>query len=230
MLIATAGSIGVVHTLLGPDHYVPFAAMASARRWSPARTLAVTAACGAGHVLGSLALGAVGVAVGASLAGMIDVEALRGEVAAWLLLGLGVAYLAWGLRQAARRRPHAHAHVHADGTRHEHGHGHAGGHAHVHDEGLAGATPWALFVVFVFGPCEALIPMLMVPAAEQRWGAVLAVAGVFAATTIGTMLLAVLLLSRGLARAGLPAWSRYGHATAGAAICACALAMLALGA
>ena len=70
----------------------------------------------------------------------------------------------------------------------------------------------------------------MVPAAEQRWGVVGFVAAVFAAATIGTMLLAVWLLVRGLARAGLGEWSRFGHATAGAAICACALALLALGA
>lgn len=68
-------------------------------------------------------------ALGASLAGMVGVEALRGAIAAWLLLGVGAVYLAWGLR-----------------------------------------------------------------------------------------------------RAGLGEWSRFGHATAGAAICACALAMLALGA
>lgn len=230
VLVATAASIGVVHTLIGPDHYVPFAAMAAARRWSLGKTLAVTAACGAGHVLGSLALGVVGLGLGASLAGLVDVEAARGAVAGWLLLGLGLAYFAWGLRQAWRRRPHAHAHVHADGTRHEHGHGHGAGHVHVHDEGLRSATPWALFVVFVFGPCEALVPLLMVPAAEQRWATAAAVVGAFAAATIGTMLLVVWLLARGLARAGLAEWSRFGHATAGAAICACALAMLVLGA
>ena len=42
----TAASIGVVHTLLGPDHYLPFVALARTRRWSTARTAAVTAACG----------------------------------------------------------------------------------------------------------------------------------------------------------------------------------------
>ena len=32
LLILTAASIGCIHTLLGPDHYVPFVAMGAARR------------------------------------------------------------------------------------------------------------------------------------------------------------------------------------------------------
>ena len=44
LLLVTAASIGVVHTLLGPDHYLPFVAMAKARGWSLARTLRITLA------------------------------------------------------------------------------------------------------------------------------------------------------------------------------------------
>lgn len=207
LLLATAASIGVVHTLLGPDHYVPFAALSAARGWSTRRTLALTAACGVGHVLGSLVLGAAGVLLGASLADLVGVEGLRGEVAAWLLLGIGAAYLVWGVAGARR----GHAHPRGDGAGRD-------------------LAPWALFIVFVFGPCEALIPLLMVPAIEHRWLALGAVAAVFAGTTIATMLLAVWLLRRGVAGVGAASWARYGHPAAGAAICACALAMLVLGA
>ncbi|KAB2960358.1 MAG: hypothetical protein F9K16_11835, partial [Thermoanaerobaculia bacterium] len=63
-----------MHTLLGPDHYVPFVALARSRSWPLSRTLAVTAACGAGHVAGSLALGALGVAFGWALSGLVAVE------------------------------------------------------------------------------------------------------------------------------------------------------------
>jgi threonine/homoserine/homoserine lactone efflux protein len=47
---------------------------------------------------------------------------------------------------------------------------------------------WSLFLIFVFGPCEALIPMLMAPAAEQNWTWVMLVTAAFAVTTIGTMM------------------------------------------
>ncbi|HLE82964.1 MAG TPA: hypothetical protein VJG13_01375, partial [Thermoanaerobaculia bacterium] len=89
-LLATAAFIGTVHTLAGPDHYLPFIAMARARRWSTGRTAAMTLACGTGHVAGSVALGAIGIALGLALGWMEWLEAFRGEVAGWLLLGFGL--------------------------------------------------------------------------------------------------------------------------------------------
>ena len=59
-------------------------------------------------------------------------------------------------------------------------------HLHVHDVN-AGLTPWALFVILLLGPCEPLVPLLMVPAASGGWATVAAVAGVFALATIATM-------------------------------------------
>ena len=64
LLMATAASIGVVHTLLGPDHYVPFIVLAKARGWSLARTAGITVLCGLGHVLSSVVLGMAGIALG----------------------------------------------------------------------------------------------------------------------------------------------------------------------
>jgi ABC-type nickel/cobalt efflux system permease component RcnA len=236
-LAATAATIGVVHTLLGPDHYLPFVALARARSWSLARTWAVTAVCGAGHVFGSVVLGAAGIAGGWALSGLVDVEELRGELAGWLLLGFGVAYLVWGIRQGIRRRPHAHVHAHADGTVHQHGHDHRGAHAHPHDaaqrqdDSSARSLlrrwlgPWTLFVIFVLGPCEPLIPILMYPAATGRWLGVAAVALVFAAATIGTMLAVVTAGVLGLGRLPVGAGERWSHALAGAALAACGLAV-----
>ena len=57
-LIAAALGIAVAHTALGPDHTLPFVMLARAGRWSLRRTLAVTLACGAGHVASSLLLAA----------------------------------------------------------------------------------------------------------------------------------------------------------------------------
>ncbi|MDB4582328.1 hypothetical protein N9164_04185 [Draconibacterium sp.] len=61
ILILTAASLGFVHTVLGPDHYIPFIALSKARNWSLPKTLGVTALCGIGHVLGSIAIGLIGV-------------------------------------------------------------------------------------------------------------------------------------------------------------------------
>jgi nickel/cobalt exporter len=214
LLILTAASIGFIHTLLGPDHYVPFVAMGAARRWSTRKTLWITSLCGVGHVLGSVAIGVVGIGIGVSLHKLEWLEGVRGDAAAWLLTGFGLAYLAWGLKKAWRARPHTHAHVHGDGLFHEHKHDH---------------EPWALFVIFVLGPCEPLIPVLMYPASQHSvWGTV-AVVLAFGAATIATMLGVVYLACRGLKRLPLDTAERYSHALAGAALSLCGLGIVFLG-
>ena len=231
LLIASAATIGFVHTLLGPDHYVPFAAMSAARGWSLRRTLTITALCGLGHVLGSVAIGVVGIGIGMTVQSLEWVEGIRGNVAAWLLAGFGLAYMAWGLKRAWRTRPHTHEHMHPDGTLHRHLHQHEGGHLHAHSGGRStgSVTPWALFVVFLFGPCEPLIPVLMYPASQHSWLGTVAVAIVFAVTTIATMLGVVLLATKGLKRLPLDTAERYSHAMAGAALAVCGLGIIFLG-
>ena len=232
LLALTAASVGLIHTLIGPDHYVPFIVMARARSWSLVRTLGITLACGVGHVLGSIVLGAVGIALGWTLGGLEWLEGIRVEVAAWLLLGFGLAYTVWGFRRAIRSRPHSHWHDHSDGTVHEHRHTHHQEHLHVHESSPArhpsprvGLTPWVLFVIFLFGPCEALIPVLMYPAAEGQWWTVALVAMVFALCTIATMLAVVALGYLGLSRLAFGRLERYSHALAGLTLVACGLAI-----
>lgn len=98
ILLVTAASIGFVHTILGPDHYLVFVAMAKARGWSIAKTLRITAICGIGHVLSSVAIGAVGILLGAELTRLVAIEGGRGSLAGWALLAFGLVYLAWGIK------------------------------------------------------------------------------------------------------------------------------------
>jgi ABC-type nickel/cobalt efflux system permease component RcnA len=232
LLVLTAVSIGFVHTLLGPDHYLPFVAMSAARNWSTRKTMLVTALCGVGHVTGSIVIGFVGIAIGASIHRLQWLEGLRGDLAAWALIAFGLVYMAWGLKQAWRNRQHSHDHVHADGTRHRHRHGHhtQDEHLHVHvqvdTDGVRSITPWALFVIFILGPCEALIPLLMYPASQHSWGLLLAVVAAFAVTTIATMMAIVHLALRGLERFPLASAERYSHALAGAALSLCGVGIV----
>ena len=64
ILVTTALSIGFIHTLIGPDHYLPFIMIGRARNWSVAKTMRITIYCGIGHVIGSAALGVVGIGFG----------------------------------------------------------------------------------------------------------------------------------------------------------------------
>jgi sulfite exporter TauE/SafE len=235
-LLLTAASIGLVHTLIGPDHYIPFIAMSQARRWSRRKTLIVTFLCGIGHVLSSVVLGLAGLALGLAVARLEGVESTRGEIAAWLMIAFGLVYFLWGLKRAWRNRPHSHLHLHA-GAGHEHGHAHHHDHVHVHDGAPVSAapaekaniTPWVLFTIFVFGPCEPLIPLLVYPAARLGAGSVVLVSGVFAVTTIGTMMVVVGLGSLGLRMARWHGIERYMHAAAGAMIFLCGFAIRFLG-
>jgi len=229
-LCLTAGTVGAVHTLLGPDHYVPFVAMSRSGDWSLGKTLRVTTACGLAHVAGSVAIGIVGIALGMAVMRLETLEAFRGDMAALLMIGFGLAYMAWGLMRAARSRgAHEHVHTHADGTVHSHQPAPAFPHLHVHEPRASATTaapiwsPWLLFLVFAFGPCEPLIPLLMVPAAKASWAAVATVTVVFAAATIATMSAAVVVLRSGVSYLPIQGLQRYGHAFSGAAILACGI-------
>ena len=169
MLALSAAAIAFAHTVLGPDHYLPFVAMARARGWSMSRTLRITLLCGAGHLAGSVVLGLAGIALGIQLSALTWMEGIRGSLAAWMLIGFGLAYTAWGLRQAHRNRRHTHWHHH-DGITHAHEHSHHDAHAHVHQAPASpkSLTPWVLFVIFILGPCEPLIPILIVIGATRE--------------------------------------------------------------
>lgn len=223
-LALLAASIGVVHTLTGPDHYLPFVAMSRIGRWSYRRTMLISFACGIGHVGSSVVLGTLGIAAGLAVAGLERFEGLRGNFAAWLLFGFGLAYAAWGFKRAARGVRHTHWHTHEDGTVHRHGHNHTHDHAHAHGE--QSMTPWVLFTIFVFGPCEPLIPVLMYPAAKLNVIGVLLVAGVFGVATIGTMLAVISAGYFGLTKIAPTPLARYSHAAAGLTLALCGALML----
>jgi len=232
LLLGTAATIAIFHTLLGPDHYLPFVAMSRALRWSQTQTVTITLLCGVGHVLGSVVLGVAGIALGLAVTRLEFWESSRGELAAWLLITFGLIYLAWGVRRAVRNRPHVHIHVHEDGVAHSHPHTHREDHVHVHETdepGLKRVTPWVLFTILVFGPCEPLIPLLMYSAAKHSVLGVVLVAAVFSAVTLGTMLAVVMAMRAGLMRLSLGALERYTHAFAGATILLCGLAIQFLG-
>jgi ABC-type nickel/cobalt efflux system permease component RcnA len=230
LLVVTAASVGFLHTVLGPDHYLPFVAMSRAGSWSRTRTLVVTALCGVGHVAGSVVLGLVGIAFGLSLTRLEGLEAVRGSLAAWGLILFGLAYTVWGVRKALRGHRHTHLHAHPDGTVHLHEHTHAGEHAHPHPgRSDARMTPWVLFVIFLFGPCEALIPLLMFPAAMQSVGALLLVTLTFGTVTVATMLGLVLVGSEGIRWLPLRRLEPYAHAVAGVVVLLCGVAIQFLG-
>ena len=228
VLLSTAATLACVHTLLGVDHSLPFIVLGRARRWSLRHTLFVTGLCGTGHVASSVVIGVVGIGLGLTVDGMAWLESSRGDLAAALLMGFGLAYACWAGWRRLRQREHSHVHAHADGTVHRHPHGHHGEHLHVHGSDLKRVTPWALFIIFAFGPCEPLIPLMLVPAFGGNWLGVAAVVAVFGALTVATMLATVAVGHVGVRVDRLGRVGDYGDVIAGLIITASGAAVLLL--
>ena len=207
VLLISAASIGFLHTLFGPDHYLPFIVMGKARRWSLKKVAVITFLSGIAHVGSSVVLGLLGVAFGVAVSRLEVFESVRGSIAAWMLIGFGFVYFIWGIKKAIKGHSHSHEHV---------------------DENTD-ITPWVLFTIFVFGPCEPLIPLLMYPAAKHSMSGVFWVAGVFGAVTISTMLSIVLLALFGTSIVKFHRMERYGHAIAGGIVLFSGLAIQFLG-
>ncbi len=218
LLSITAVSLGFLHTLLGPDHYLPFIVISQAKKWSLKKTMWITFLCGLGHVLSSVVLGLIGIAVGISVTRLVDVESFRGNIAAWLFIAFGLVYMIISLRNLLRNRKHTHSHHHFGGERHEHEHDHQNEHTHIHQSDVMKTTPWILFLIFVFGPCEPLIPVLMYPAAESNIAGSALVSVLFSLTTIATMMAVVLAFKLGLNKINMKPVEKYSHLIAGAMI------------
>ena len=233
-LAITAASIGFIHTLTGPDHYIPFIVMAKARKWNYIKTIWITFLCGIGHVGSSVVIGLLGVATGLAVAKINFIEGYRGNVAAWLFILFGFVYLIWGLWKAYKNKPHKHFHIHENNEislhKHLHEHSHDGEiHQHSHkEEKKINLTPWILFTVFVLGPCEPLIPLMMYPAAQKSFSGMLIVILVFFFCTVITMITMVLTSLFGFSFIPLHKIDRYMHAIAGGSIFLCGLAIILL--
>jgi nickel/cobalt transporter (NicO) family protein len=229
LLSVTAVSIGFIHTLFGPDHYLPFIVLSEAKKWTLRKTMIITLLCGIGHVLSSVILGLVGIAVGIELKKLITVESFRGNIAAWLFIAFGLVYMIISIRNLIRNKKHSHSHFHLNGQKHIHEHDHHQEHIHVHEKEVINATPWILFLIFVFGPCEPLIPLVMYPATQSNIAGAMFVSILFSVATIGTMMSIVLAFKFGLKKINLKPVEKYNHLIAGSMIFLSGLAIQFLG-
>jgi nickel/cobalt transporter (NicO) family protein len=128
-LFAAAAGVGFGHAVL-PDHWVPLAVLGRSRRYPLAKIARLSGLAGVAHVLLSIVLGAVIIAVGLQF--RHAVASAQDTIIGGLLVvtGLGFAML----QATGHGHHHDHSHDH-----HGHGHGddHAGhddhrGHGHAH--------------------------------------------------------------------------------------------------
>jgi hypothetical protein len=170
-LIAAAAGVGFGHAFL-PDHWLPLAVIGRARGYPLARVARLSGLAGFAHVLVSVLLGTVVIAVGLQFRSPI--QSAQDMIIGVILMLTGVGFAALELTR----------------HRHRHDHGHHQGHAHIRAantgrrfQGLAG-------VMVPFGaaasPDLTILPVFLAAAAAGAATAIGALL-VFAAATIGTI-------------------------------------------
>ena len=228
LLLSTSVFIAVTHTLIGIDHYVPFVVLSKANAWTMKKTMTIVLLCGIGHVLSSVLLGLFGIALSQSVTFLVNIETIRGTLATSFMIGFGLIYTCWALTQLYRNKPHTHL-VNGEKILHDHHHIEQ---TQTHHEAKPKKnlnTIWGLFILFVLGPCEPLIPLLMFPAATQNTFAFIAVTAAFSLTTIITMMGLTYIGVKGLKTINVKGLEKYSHALAGTAITLCGVMILTLG-
>ena len=220
LISGSAATIGFVHTLLGPDHYLPFLAISRVKGWSGVQTATYVALCGSGHVFGTMLLCLVGLFFGIVVLKLDFLQSIRGDLAGWFLVFFGLFYAIWGILFAYRK-----------------GIGMSCGsdlsnkdNCLEQNSKVVQGLPWVLFLFFILGPCEPLIPLMMYQSSGFNLTAITIVALSFGVTSVFTMVALVMFGFYGLSKVSIPqAFKKFSHAFSGVVILMSGLAIQLLG-
>jgi len=186
-LLAAAAGVGFGHAIL-PDHWVPLAVLGRTRRYPLSRVARLSGLAGVAHVLVSIILGAVIIAVGLQFRSTI--QSAQDTIIGWILIATGVGFAVLELSGHAHDHHHDHDH---DEHEHEHEHRADGAGAPRKFRGLA-----AVMVPFgaAASPDLTILPVFL---AATTAGVATAIGSlvIFAAVTIGTIVGLTLTATRG---------------------------------
>lgn len=181
-LLAVAAGVAFGHAIL-PDHWVPLALLGRTRRYPLMRVARLSGMAGIAHVLVSIVLGAVIIAIGLQFRS--DVQHAQDAIVGGLLIMTGAAFAVAELTG----RGHTHDHPH----HRDHPHRHDGPAERSRMPGLAG-------VMVPFGaaasPDLSILPVFLA-AATVGIATALASLAIFAAVTIGTIVGLTVAAARG---------------------------------
>lgn len=203
-LFAAAAGVGFGHAIL-PDHWVPLAVLGRTRRYPLSRIARLSGLAGVAHVLVSIVLGAVIIAIGLQFRS--TVQDAQDTIIGCILIATGIGFLALEVTGHGHHHDHDHDHDH-DHHGHDHGHDHQGrnhGHDHHgHNPGEAdrsrGRLSGLAAVMVPFGaaasPDLTILPVFLAATTAGVATAVGSLA-IFAAVTIGTIVGLTLAAARG---------------------------------
>jgi hypothetical protein len=193
-LIAAAAGVGFGHAVL-PDHWVPLALLGRTRRYPLSRIARLSGLAGVAHVLVSIVLGGLIIAVGLQFRSAV--QSAQDAIVGSLLIATGAGFLVLELMGVG----HHHGDQH-DEAAHQESDGH--GHGHVHRSRPVAPAPGRLrnlaAVMVPFGaaasPDLTILPVFLA-AATVDVATALASLAVFAAVTIGTIVALTIAAARG---------------------------------
>ncbi len=119
-LLAAAAGVGFGHAIL-PDHWVPLAVLGRTRRYPLARVARLSGLAGVAHVLVSIVLGGVIIAVGLQFRSAV--QGAQDTIIGCLLIATGVGFAVLELSGRGERHGSGHGHDHGQGHAHRHGDG-----------------------------------------------------------------------------------------------------------
>jgi nickel/cobalt exporter len=215
-LLAAAAGVAFGHAIL-PDHWVPLSVLGRTRRYPLAKVARLSSLAGVAHVIVSIVLGAVIVAVGLQFRS--SVESAQDTVIGLVLIvtGIGFAVLELSGHGHTHDRDHGHEHDHRHDREHSHAddherdrdHSRGDGDGHGHDQHVQSADGDAparrrlrdaSAVMVPFGaaasPDLTILPVFLAATAAGLATAVGSLL-IFAAVTIGTIVGLTLAATRG---------------------------------
>lgn len=180
-LIAAAAGVGFGHAIL-PDHWLPLAVLGRTRRYSLGRVARLSGLAGVAHVVVSLVLGGVIIAIGLQFRSAV--EHAEGALVGSILIATGVAFLALELR----------------GGSHGHTHGPDGHHHHHHDREDGARVRRLAAIMVPFGaaasPDLTILPVFLAATAAGTGAAIGSLVS-FAVVTVVTIVSLTLLATAG---------------------------------
>jgi hypothetical protein len=189
-LFAAAAGVGFGHAIL-PDHWVPLAVLGRARRYPLSKVARLSGLAGVAHVLLSIVLGAVIIAIGLQFRSAI--QSAQDTIIGSLLIATGLGFAIFELTGHG----HSHDHEHGHGHNHTHDHDHAHDHTQAHEQrGVRGLA--AVMVPFgaAASPDLTILPVFLAATAVGVPTAIGSLA-IFAAVTIGTIVGLTLTATKG---------------------------------
>lgn len=175
-LLAASAGVGFGHAIL-PDHWVPLAVLGRTRRYPLTRVARLSGLAGVAHVLVSILLGAVIIAVGLQFRS--TVQSAQDTIIGCVLILTGLGFVVVEMTGRGHHHPHDH---------HAHGHEHCDDHSHESIEESRFRGLAAVMVPFgaAASPDLTILPVFLASATAGVSTAVSSLV-IFAAVTIGTI-------------------------------------------